>query len=97
MKNTTSNATGYGGSGGGFYGGYALSTSNWYGGAPAGGGGSGYIGNSLLINKHMAGFNVITSDEEETKTFNTSKTSNDPITDSAKIGNGYAKITLVSI
>ncbi len=73
--------------GSGFYGGKA--------GEYGAGGGSGYIGNSILKNKHMAGYNVSTSTEEGTKTISVTNSSNSPISDYAKEGNGYAKITLI--
>ena len=57
------------------------------------GGGSGYIGNRLLFNKHMTGYNVETSDDESTKTITTTNVSEEPMSDYAKKGNGYAKIT----
>ena len=56
-------------------------------------GGSGYIGNRLLFNKHMTGYNVETSDDESTKTITTTNVSEEPMSDYAKKGNGYAKIT----
>ena len=78
------------GGGGGLWGGaYCTNCSG------AGGGGSGYIGNSLLSEKHMAGYNVETSDDETTKTISTTKVSETSIEDYAKKGNGYAKITCI--
>lgn len=84
--------TSYGGNGGGagFYGGGGSSR-----GHSGAGGGSGYIGNKLLSNKHMACYNVETSNDEDTKTVSTTKASENPVEDYAKIGNGYAKITYV--
>lgn len=61
-----------------------------------GGGGSGYIGNSLLTDKHMAGYEVTTSDDESTKTISVENHSATPTADYAKEGNGYARISLVS-
>ncbi len=63
----------------------------------SGDGGSGYIGNSLLKDKVMYCYNCEKSNEESTKTIST--TCNEEITTSycAKKGNGYARITLVSI
>ena len=91
------NATGGPGGGGGLYGG---TSSNKYRGA---GGGSGYIGNSLLISgngvtKHMIcyGTSCKTSTTAETLTNSVTVVSETPTADTAKIGNGYAKITLVS-
>lgn len=75
------------GGGGGWYGG-GVSIDN-----AGGGGGSGYIGSTLLSNKHMYGYNVATSDDEDTKTITGTCTSKTPIADCAKIGNGYARIT----
>ena len=80
-----SNASSAGG-GGGYYGG--ASCRNW-----SGGGGSGYIGSSLLTNKAMYCYNCNTSDDESTKTISTTDVSETPISQYAKIGNGYAKIT----
>jgi len=69
----------------------------WYGGYPElwgiGGGGSGYIGNPLLTDKHMYGYNVATSSEESTKTIAGACVSETPTADCAKIGDGYARIT----
>ena len=81
-----------GGQGGiGFYGGGA---SDFAGG---GGGGSGYIGNSLLTNKVMYCYNCEESNEESTKTISTTCNEETPTSYCAKKGNGYARITLVSI
>lgn len=81
-----------GGSGGdGFYGGGASSYT--YGGA----GGSGYIGNSLLTNKVMYCYNCEESSEESTKTISTTCNEETPTENCAKKGNGYARITLISI
>ena len=75
----------YGGAGGGFYGGGAFTYS--------GGGGSGYIGNTLLTDKVMYCYNCEESTEESTKTISTTNVSEEAISNYAKIGNGYAKIT----
>ncbi len=81
-----------GGQGGiGYYGGGA---SDFAGG---GGGGSGYIGNSLLKNKVMYCYNCEESSEESTKTVSTTCANETPTSYCAKKGNGYARITLVSI
>ena len=92
-KNGTSGA----GGGSGYYGG---TQSGAYRGA---GGGSGYIGNSLLISsngvtKHMIcyGKDCKTSTDAGTLTNSVTVVSETPTADTAKIGNGYAKITLVS-
>ena len=78
------------GGGGGFYGG---------GGSlhvQSAGGGSGYIGNSLLTNKAMYCYNCTESSEMSTKTISTTCHSENPTSNCAKEGNGYAKITLIS-
>ena len=77
----------YAGGGGGFYGG----TSGWFG----GGGGSGYIGNSLLTDKAMCCYNCTESAEVPTKTVSTTCTNQTPTENCSKQGNGYARITLV--
>ena len=79
-----------GGGGGGFYGGGA----SWGG---SGAGGSGYIGNSNLTNKAMYCYNCTPSSVESTKTISTKCTSETPIENCAKQGNGYARITLISL
>ena len=76
--------------GGGYYGG----GTSW---GSAGGGGSGYIGNSLLSEKTMYCYNCEESSEENIKTISTTCTSETPKENCAKQGNGYARITLVSI
>ena len=59
------------------------------------GGGSGYIGNTILTNKTMYCYNCTTSTEESTKTQSTANVSNNPISTHAKIGNGHAQITFI--
>ena len=62
-------------------------------------GGSGYIGNSSLINKHMIGYNVEESSEESTKTISVSSindVSETPQSDKVKIGNGFARISFIN-
>ena len=82
----------YSGGGAGYYGG----ESGYH--AP-GGGGSGYIGSSLLfdvdgyIKKHMAGYDVETATEEIRLTNSVTSVSLIPERDQAKIGNGFAVIT----
>ena len=76
--------------GGGYYGG----GTSW---GSAGGGGSGYIGNTLLTEKSMYCYNCQESNEISTKTISTTCTSATPTANCAKQGNGYARITLVSI
>lgn len=84
------------GGGGGFYGGYADDILNGAGWIP-GTGGSGYIGNHLLTNKAMYCYNCEESNEESTKTISTTCSEETPTNNCAKKGNGYARITLVSI
>ena len=79
-----------GSGGGGFYGGGA----SWGG---SGAGGSGYIGNTLLTEKSMYCYNCQESSGTSTKTISTTCTSATPTENCAKQGNGYARITLVSI
>ena len=78
------------GGGGGFYGGGSSSING-------AGGGSGYIRNSLLKNKVMYCYNCEESNEESTKTISTTCSEETPTSYCAKKGNGYARITLVSI
>ena len=73
--------------GGGSYGHDGVSNST-------GAGGSSYIANPNLYDKYMAGVSVTTSDETETKTISVTDVSEDPLADTGKMGNGYAKITL---
>ena len=75
------------GGGGGFYGGSL--------GRNGAGGGSGYIGNTLLTEKAMYCYNCQESTEESTKTISTKCVSSTPTENCAKQGNGYAKITLI--
>lgn len=75
-----------GGGGAGFYGGGSA-------GNGGGAGGSGYIGNSLLTNKVMYCYNCTASNDTSTKTVSTTNVSANPISKSAKKGNGYAKIS----
>lgn len=77
------------GSGGGYYGGGTSEVKSC--------GGSSYIGNSLLTDKAMYCYNCQESSEESTKTISTTCTSSTPTEKCAKKGNGYAKITLISI
>lgn len=89
-------AEGSGGGGAGFYGGFSYQGIETKSDA-AGAGGSGYIGNSLLTEKSMYCYNCQESSEESTKTISTTCTSATPTANCAKQGNGYARITLVSI
>ena len=83
------------GGGGGYYGGLTGDGFNSW--SACGGGGSGYIGNSLLKNKVMYCYNCEESNEESTKTISTTCSEETPTSYCAKKGNGYARITLVSI
>ena len=76
------------GGGGGYYGGIGV----YINGA---GGGSGYIGNSLLTNKSMYCYNCTESSDESTKTISTTCHSATPTANCSKEGNGYARITYV--
>ena len=96
-----SSYTGYGaegnsGSGAGYYGGYA-NINDGPESNDSGAGGSGYIGNLLLTNKVMYCYNCEESNEESTKTISTTCNEETPTSYCAKKGNGYARITLVSI
>ena len=88
---TTYSADSIGGSGGGWYGGTSSEQH------VPGAGGSGYIGNTSLTNKHMTCFNCETSTTESTKTNSTTCKSETAISDCSKLGNGYAKITLLTV
>ncbi|MBQ6450252.1 hypothetical protein IJJ08_05145 [bacterium] len=84
------------GGGGGWYGGGGTS---WSG---ACGGGSGYIGNSALLSlvnfsKHMTCYDCLESTGSATLTFSNTCASETPIADCAKIGNGAARITQLSV
>ncbi len=76
------------GGGGGYYGGGGSSR-----GHAGAGGGSGYIGNNLLSEKFMYCYNCEQNDEDSTRTYTTESVSADAISNTAKQGNGYAKIT----
>ena len=58
----------------------------------SGGAGSGYIGNSLLSNKKMVGYNVPTSSAEGTKTESVNEVSASAVSGKPKSGNGFARI-----
>ena len=83
---SNSNASG---GGSGLYGGYKGTNSK------GGGAGSGYIGNSLLSNKKMVGYNVPTSSATATKTESVEVYSLAPLADYPKMGDGFARIKLV--
>lgn len=78
------------GGGGGYYGGGAVEH------GPAGGG-SGYIGYKNLINKYMYCNACEESEDILTKTIQTEEHSQTPISNTTKEGNGYVKITLMSL
>ena len=82
---------GVGGGGGGFYGGYMNNVAK----KSSGSGGSGYIGNTNLINRAMYCYKCKESNEETTKTISTTNVSEQAISYYAKKNNGYAKITLL--
>ena len=84
-----------GGGGSGYYGG---------GGGHDGGagGGSGYIGSENLLSltnfpKHMTCYNCTTSTDPNTYTISNTCASEEPTADCAKIGNGAARITQLSV
>lgn len=58
----------------------------------SGGAGSGYIGNSLVSNKKMVGYNVPTSDAINTKTESVQVYSPAPLANMPKMGDGFARI-----
>ncbi len=89
--NYHSGGLGGAGGGGGLYGGGG--STRGHGG---GGGGSGYIGNWLLTNKAMYCYQCTESTEEDTRTYTTDNVSEDPVSQYAKKGDGYARITLIS-
>ena len=84
-------ANGCSGGGGGLYGG---DSARYQGG---GAGGSSYIGNSLLTNKVMYCYNCTESSDLSTKTVTTTCLNNTATENCAKIGNGYARITIETI
>lgn len=61
------------------------------------GGGSSYVGNASISNGIMYCYSCTESSEEETKTVSTTDVSELPVSQYAKIGNGYVRITLVSV
>lgn len=86
---------GTGGGGGGYYGGGGSNASS--GRDPSAAGGSGYIGYSLLTDKIMYCYNCQSSinedDETEIKTWSTNNVNATAISQYAKIGDGFARIT----
>lgn len=77
----------YSGGGGGLYGGGCRASSA---------GGSSYIGNPLLKNKVMVCYQCMTSNDASTKTVSTGNVSANAIVNTAKLGDGYARITYLS-
>lgn len=75
--------------GGGYFGGGGVTY------AGSGGGGSGYIANSALKNKGMYCYLCSESNDTNTKTTTTSCYEETPTQNCAKLGNGYAKITII--
>lgn len=88
-SNKGSGCNNFSGAGSGFYGG----GQGFY---TPGAGGSSYINNPNLKEKHMTCYNCTTNDKEGTKTITTTKVSETPLSENTKKGNGYAKITLIS-
>ncbi len=87
--------TNHAGGGGGWYGGFADYADNNSGGL---GGGSSNISNYYLgsyggVTKHMAGYDVTTSESENTYTINANSHSSTPLENVAKEGNGHVRIT----
>lgn len=93
-----------GGGGGGYYGGGSATFSA--------SGGSGYIGNNVENTRYMAIYSdpdvpqapanqskpsSLVSDEDSTKTIITTNSSEEPIEDYAKLGNGYAQAELTRL
>ena len=78
------------GSGGGYYGGTKYSSCNI---VYSGSGGSGYIGNSLLTDKHMYCYNCQESSSANTKTIKGTCHDTSPKADCAKQSSGYARIS----
>lgn len=81
---------------------YSSGGAGWYGGGDGvhgpSGGGSGYLKSTLLDIgsselKHMAGYDVKTSDDAATRTISVTCVKEKPTADCAKLGNGYARIT----
>ena len=96
---TTGNTFGQGatgrthsGGGGGYFGGYSGNTDcgTYLG---SGSGGSGYIGNNLLFNKHMTCYECEAAYQTNVKTVSNTNVSATATSDYSKLGNGYAKIT----
>ncbi len=82
---------GVGGGGGGWYGGYANNVRN----QSAGSGGSGYINNSNLIDKHMTCYDCTADNNISTKTISNTCHNSEPTEDCSKEGNGFVRITYI--
>ena len=75
----------------------------WYGGATgfarAGSGGSGFLANYLIsydgIKKHMSCINCTESDSPDDFTMSVQSSNENPVRDNAKLGDGYAMVTLL--
>ena len=78
----------YSGGGAGLYGGQS-------GRHAPGGGGSGYIGNDLLVNKVMYCYKCAESSDDDTKTVSTECVSKTATKACSKKGNGFVKITYI--
>lgn len=74
-------------------GGFAGAGSGYFGGGYSSGAGSGYIGSSDLTDKSMYCVNCHVSEEADTKTRSITNHSQTPISNYAKEGNGYARIS----
>ena len=86
--------------GGGYYGGGASYGNTDANGNSGGGGGSGYIGNPILlssseITKSMYCYNCLQSGGVDTLTYSVTNASTTAISNTAKQGNGYAKVTYI--
>ena len=105
IDSTTELYTGSFGQGGVFTYYYGGGGSGWYGGASgngrAGAGGSSYISPLLQsyskYRKHMTCYNCITSNIENEYTLSVSLNDTNAISDTAKSGDGHARITLIPI
>lgn len=87
--------TGEAGGGGGSGGGGNLCSVRLDGDYRSAGGGCGYIGNQLLTNKKMVGYNIQTYSGETVKTESVDIYSETPESGIPKVGNGHARITLI--
>ena len=90
---TKGNAGGAG-AGGGYYGGYTYQSTGYFT-STNGAGGSSYIGNTNLTNKVIYCYNCTTSSATNTKTKKTTSVSESLNANSAKMGDGAARITWI--